>query len=76
MQDSSKHNKNICNIISRHHGYTTNLPNKFKVKETDDETFKNLRQEFYEKILVYFNTSDNLTAYGLGINEIREVVLR
>ena len=53
-----KHNKNICNIISRHHGYTTNLPNKFKVKENDDETFKNLRQEFYEKILVYFNTSD------------------
>ena len=34
-----KHNKNICNIISRHHGYTTNLPNKFKVKENDDETF-------------------------------------
>ena len=23
----------------------------------------------------YFNTSDNITAYGLGINEIREVTL-
>lgn len=53
-----KDNKNICKIISRHHGFTTDIPNKFRVNENDDSIFKDLRQNLYNKILAYYNTTD------------------